>query len=234
MSMERYAALILFSGIVELDTTCGPQILVSEPIVTCTVLGLLFGNPALGLLLGILFQFLCLGYLPLGGEQFTDVNMAAFIATASLFTASRLFGLEGTALHAAMTPVMIYGVGIGRLGISLRNAERRMNGARSVKYIEALGAGMQVSPARTHLAGMATAFCKGVLMTLVLVPVGAVLCGIVKYVPDMALTSMATAPLLVWGAVSASATGFYWKKGRSPFIVAGSVGGILWVLMATQ
>ena len=78
--MELFPVILILAGIVAMDTTAGPQLMISEPIVACTVLGLLLGRPELGIMLGILFQFLWLAYLPLGGSGFTDNNMAAFTA----------------------------------------------------------------------------------------------------------------------------------------------------------
>lgn len=91
--MGLYPVLILWGGIVALDTTSGPQLMISEPIVSCSLLGVIFGAPETGLMLGILFQLLWLGYLPLGGTLFTDNSMAAYISTASVFAASQFFRL---------------------------------------------------------------------------------------------------------------------------------------------
>ncbi len=58
--METYLVLFLLAGIVAMDTTSGPQILLSEPLVSCSALGLLFGNPETGLMLGTFFQLVLL------------------------------------------------------------------------------------------------------------------------------------------------------------------------------
>ncbi len=54
--MEITLVLILMGGIVALDTTSGPQMLISEPIVTCSTLGLLFGRFETGLIMGMFFE----------------------------------------------------------------------------------------------------------------------------------------------------------------------------------
>jgi len=228
--MGIYPALLLIAGIVATDTTSGPQFLVSEPIVSCSVLGLLFGNPEMGLMLGILFQLLWLGYLPLGGERYTDNNMAAFISSASLFSAANIFGFEVLEFKAALIPIMLYGVLIGIIGIHIRNFERRMNGIQSEKLLLGFERGENPQLLRRHFTGIGYAFMKGVLMTLVFVPIGILLCRTVRFFPQWFLESMSMALILIWGAITASAVLFYWFKGRRRFIIAGSLGGVLWIV----
>ena len=212
--MEIYPVLILMAGIVAMDTTPGPQILISEPVVSCTALGLLFGNPEMGLMLGIFFQFLWLGYLPLGAVQFTDNNMAAFIATASLFNAFRLYGFESIHQNAAIIPAMLYSVLIGVIGLHLRNFQRRLNGIRSDKLKARLKKGENLTVKWSLFAGVGTAFIKGSLMALLFIPVGVMLCGTVRYMPPTLLEGMSYASMIIWGAVSASAILFFYTKGR--------------------
>jgi len=228
--MEIYLVLFLLAGIVAMDTTSGPQILISEPLVSCSALGLLFGNPEIGLMLGILFQLLWLGYLPLGGFAFTDNNMAACISTASLFSASKFFGLEGNTLKAAFIPVMLFGIIISIVGLHIRNIERRMNDKRSDILLSSLERSEKVSVKRELFAGIGTSFFKGVLMAVIFVPIGTMICGIVVYLPSSFIYSMSLASLIIWGTVSASAVLFYSTKGKSVSLILGTIGGFLWIL----
>lgn len=228
--METYLVLLLLAGIVAMDTTSGPQILLSEPIVSCSAVGLLFGNLETGIMLGILFQLLWLGYLPLGGFAFTDNNMAACISTASLFSAVEFFGLEGITLKAALIPVMLSGVFISVIGLHIGNIERRINDKRSDKLLSSLERGEKASIKRGIFAGISTSFLKGVLMALIFVPIGTLICGVVHYLPSSLIDSMSLASFMIWGTVSASAVLFYSKKGKPFFLLLGSIGGFLCIL----
>ena len=58
--MDFWTELILisfFGGIVALDTTASWQVMISQPLVACTVIGFMFGDPQLGFLIGILPPF---------------------------------------------------------------------------------------------------------------------------------------------------------------------------------
>ena len=228
--MVIYPVLLLMAGVVAMDTTSGPQFLVSEPIVSCSVLGLLFGNPEAGLMLGIIFQLLWLGYLPLGGERFTDNNMAAFISTASLFSAADIFGFGSLEFNTALILVLLFGVLIGIIGLHLMNFERRLNGIRTEKLLSVFEHGENPFLIRWHFTGIYYAFIKGVLMAVIFVPMGIMLCGTVRILPPFILDSMTTALIFVWGAVAASAVLFYWIKGRTGSIITGLIGGILWMV----
>jgi len=228
--MGIYPVLILMAGIVSMDTTSGPQILVSEPIVSCSVLGLLFGSPETGLLLGIMFQLLWLGYLPLGGTLFTDNNMAAYIATASLFTASEFFSLEGATLKAALIPAMFLSVFISIIGLHIQNLEQRMNGERSDILFSHFKRGEKPSITLWHSAGICTAFLKGIFMAVIFIPIGTIICGTVHYVPITVLESMSLAPLMIFGTATASAIIFFWTKSKTNFLILGLIGGFTWVL----
>ncbi len=171
------------AGVLAMDTTSGPQFLISEPIVSCSVLGLLFGNPEAGLMLGIIFQLLWLGYLPLGGERFTDNNMAAFISTASLFTAADIFGFGSSEFKAALILVLLYSVLIGIIGLHIMNFERRLNGIKTEKLLSVFEQGENPLLIRWHFTGIFHAFIKGVLMALVFVPIGIMLCRTVRILP---------------------------------------------------
>ena len=229
--MGIYPVLILMAGIVSMDTTSGPQFLVSEPIVSCSVLGLLFGLPETGLLLGIMFQLLWLGYLPLGGTLFTDNNIAAYISTASLFTASEFFSFEGVVLKAAIIPAMFLTVGISIIGLHIQNFEQRMNGKRSDILFSYFARGEKLSIKLWHSAGIFTAFLKGVFMAVIFIPIGTILCGMVHYMPFTVLERISSASLMILGSATASAIMFFWTKSKTNFLILGLIGGFTWVLL---
>jgi len=228
--MELYLAVLFMAGLVAMDTTSGPQMLVSEPLVSCTLFGLLFGRPELGVMTGVLFQMLSIGYMPLGGEHFTDNNMAACISCASLLAAQRMFGLSGAEESAALTVMLVYGVAVGVVGLHLKNYERRLNGIRAGNIMRRLKHGDPVTVGSVHRAGISASFVKGALMAAVLVPAGTVLCRLILFLPLPLVNGMSTASHLVWGSVAASGVVFYLAKGRSVVILLGSLGGIAWIV----
>ena len=77
----------LWGGFVALDTTAAMQILISRPLVSCSVVGLLLGSFAPGFIIGLMFELIYLDELPVGGALFNEGNLAVPLsALAGLLT----------------------------------------------------------------------------------------------------------------------------------------------------
>jgi mannose PTS system EIIC component len=231
--MEFWAVLVFIGGIVSMDTTSGPQVMVSEPLVSCTLLGILFGMPATGLLLGILFQLLWLDYMPLGAVRFTDHNMAAFIATASLLMVGKVYGVREEALRAGIIPAVLFGVLVGYLGLQATGYIWRRNDRVGDDLVREGLAGRAPRVVRAHLSGIGIAFLKGALMTVLFVPAGAAFCSLACHLPSGLRGALANGALMIFGTVAASAIHFHWlNAGKRRPLVIGSIGGFLWLCLA--
>lgn len=229
--MEFWPVLVLLGGIVSMDMTSGPQFMVSEPLVSCTLLGILFGMPVTGVLLGILFQLLWLGYMPLGAVRFIDHVMAAFIAASSLMASARVFEMDEVHVRAGLLPVMLFGLLAGSVGLRLNDFIRNRSGKLSEALLVKFERGETPNIAMWHLAGMSFSFLKGAGMVIVFVPAGIFLCGLVRYLPGGWSRMFASGSMIILGTVTASALNFYWVNGKRRFLLYGSLGGFFWVLL---
>jgi mannose/fructose/N-acetylgalactosamine-specific phosphotransferase system component IIC len=79
--MEILIFGIFLAAILSLDITHAFQTLISQPIFASVVLGLIWGHPEVGLIMGIVFELIFLRILPVGGNAFPENNMAAMTAT---------------------------------------------------------------------------------------------------------------------------------------------------------
>ena len=79
----NWLALGLLGGVVGLDATSFPQVMLSRPLVAATLTGLLFGEPAAGLLLGALLEAFSLLILPFGAARYPESGTAAAAATSA-------------------------------------------------------------------------------------------------------------------------------------------------------
>lgn len=73
----------LWGGIVALDTTAAFQIMISHPLVSGSVVGLLLGNFPLGFAIGIILELIWLNELPIGAASFAEGNIGGTVAAAS-------------------------------------------------------------------------------------------------------------------------------------------------------
>ncbi len=81
----------LWGGVVALDTTAVLQIMVSRPMVACSVIGLILGNFQLGFTIGILLELLYISELPVGGANFAESNVGSAAAAAIAILTVRQF-----------------------------------------------------------------------------------------------------------------------------------------------
>lgn len=71
----------LIGGLVSIDTASGWQVMISQPVVVCPILGLIFGHIEMGLSIGILLELPWLVNVPLGGFHGSEGNLGAVVAT---------------------------------------------------------------------------------------------------------------------------------------------------------
>ncbi|MBN1407727.1 MAG: PTS sugar transporter subunit IIC [Calditrichaceae bacterium] len=72
--------LCLIGALISLDTVAVFQILISQPIVACTLIGWLSNDPMTGIHIGLLMQLIWISTLPVGAVTFPDGNLGAIIA----------------------------------------------------------------------------------------------------------------------------------------------------------
>lgn len=124
---------VLWGGLVGLDATSAPQAMYSRPLVAGTVVGLIFGRPAEGALLGLLLEFFALAVLPFGASAYPEGGPAAVAAGAAYFT------IAGVRDDALLVAAVVCGVLISHVaGYSVRllrvwngRVARRIHGERS-------------------------------------------------------------------------------------------------------
>jgi mannose/fructose/N-acetylgalactosamine-specific phosphotransferase system component IIC len=228
--MEPYVWATLIAGLVASDTTSGPQILVSEPLVSCTIAGAIFGDITTGLMIGSLFQLLCFGYMPLGAARFVDSNMASYLGTVALFTAARFNGFTSEQVMAAVLPAFLISVPIGRAGLWLTTRMRHHNNRLCEHFIARIDTGEFPSVTAWHLLGILRSYMRGAIMALVLVPVGAAVCGAIILLPGSTVHIMSRAVPMIFGTVCAAAAYVYWTRHERKPLALGAMGGILWVI----
>jgi len=125
--MGYFPEVLLISfigGLVSIDTASGWQVMISQPVVSCPVIGYFFGFPALGLLMGILLELPWLINVPLGGVHGAEGNLGAIVAAAlSFYLKSHMVNGENIIVIIAI----MYSLVVARAGIYSVELMRRAN-----------------------------------------------------------------------------------------------------------
>jgi PTS system mannose-specific IIC component len=72
--------LCLISALIALDTAAVFQVMIAQPIVACSLIGLISNDLAMGMQVGLIMQLIWISILPIGAALFPDGNFGSMIA----------------------------------------------------------------------------------------------------------------------------------------------------------
>jgi PTS system mannose-specific IIC component len=152
--------LALLGGVLGLDVVSFPQAMVSRPIVAATISGAFVGEPASGLLIGVVLELIALDTLPLGASRYPEWGSASVVGGA-LFAAypSNPPGALAIAVLGALAAAWIGGWTM----VKLRWQNARW--ARSRR--DALAAGSAEAVMGLQLLGLTADLLRGALFTAI-------------------------------------------------------------------
>lgn len=154
--------LSIWGGIVSSDTTAAFQFMISHPIVSCAVVGLLLGNFPLGFTVGLVLELVWLYEIPTGAANFSEGNVGATVAAACAILSASATGrqtpslLLSLAVAILIAPAAGYLVGVMRR-LNTKNYDRLLNlPERNFAAVR-----------KAHLWGLLMSFVLGFVVTLV-------------------------------------------------------------------
>lgn len=118
-----YITTSLVIGFLALDTTVAFQVLVSQPLFACPILGWFLGDLEMGFEIGLLMQLLWLSSIPVGASKFPEGNMASMVTCAIAIYFKNL-GYP----NAILTIAFVVGIVISYIGAMLTVMDRKING----------------------------------------------------------------------------------------------------------
>ncbi|MBN2413546.1 PTS sugar transporter subunit IIC [candidate division KSB1 bacterium] len=153
-------AVSFWGGIVAMDTTAALQIMISRPLITSSITGLILGDFQTGLFIGIFLELLWINELPVGAARFSEGNIGATAAAAIAITCNNLIfrPVPSTAL------ALITAVPVSIIGSYLVEYMRSIN-SRSFDNIYASQHVTIKQVSKAHLSGIWLAFLLGFLLT---------------------------------------------------------------------
>ncbi len=161
MWLELFA-VCLWGGIVAADTTAALQIMISHPLISCAVVGLILGNFPLGFTIGIFLELVWLHEIPTGSATFSEGNVGATVAAALAIIAAQKTGRTIPAVAISLLIAIFVSMIAGRMVIWMRTINNKL-------YDEVISAKtvtvQQVE--RAHIKGIFLAFGLGFFTTAI-------------------------------------------------------------------
>jgi len=162
----RVLAVFLLGGIAALDATPVAQTLLSQPLVTATLLGAVWGNLRIALEVGVVLQVLAASTMPVGARTPEDYAVGGVVGAGVALALASQQSFE-LARHASALLGVLAGMATATLGVPLLKWQRRRNEGLSRWCEAALRSGDERALAASHRAAVVLAFAVGVSYTAV-------------------------------------------------------------------
>ncbi|HDL19224.1 MAG TPA: hypothetical protein ENH29_09230 [Bacteroidetes bacterium] len=181
-------AVFFLGGFFGLDTTAAWQVLFSHPLFACVLVGLLFGQPQLGLFFGIIFELIWLYDIPVGGSKFPEGNLSTFIG---LMIVLSLPSVSGDSQPWLILVSSIYVLIIAYfLGVTI-SWMRKMNRHLVEKADRFAEEGNEKKIERMHLLSVFNAYLHGAFWAVIFYLTGLFLTEkVLHYLPNKAPFTM--------------------------------------------
>jgi hypothetical protein len=148
--MSGWLTVGLIGGLVGLDTTAFPQVMISRPLVAGMLTGAVFGRPMEGAILGFVLEAFALITLPIGAARYPESGTATVAATAAYMGVST--ALDPGLLTLALAFALLWEWIAGETVV----LQRRGNG----RILARQGAVGPDQLERRHLAAMTSDFFR--------------------------------------------------------------------------
>lgn len=160
MSFIDILPIALLGGFLGMDVVTFPQAMISRPIVAATLAGAFMGNPAGGVIIGVVLELLALEMLPFGASRYPEWGSASVVGGAlfAVYPADRP-GALAAALFASLVTAVVSGWSMVRL--------RRYNAVYAADRRESLDAGVPSAVTGVQLFGLTADLLRGALVTCV-------------------------------------------------------------------
>lgn len=155
--MSDWLAVAVLGGLVGLDTTSFPQVMISRPLVAGTLTGAVLGDPVAGVAVGFIMEAFALLVLPIGATRYPESGTATVAAVGAYVAVAGVPLVPG-----ALTVVVAFGLAWEWLGGETVILLRRQNG-RLLEQSEGVPARRLE---RLHLTAMALDFVRGAVVAV--------------------------------------------------------------------
>jgi mannose/fructose/N-acetylgalactosamine-specific phosphotransferase system component IIC len=169
--VTRHVVLtVLLGGIAAIDATPVAQSLLSQPLVMASLLGLVWGEWALAMKVGIVLQVFAASTLPVGARTPEDYATGGVIGVATALAVATLAPFAIAHEACAMLGVLT-GLVAATLGVPLLKWQRRRNEGLS-RWVESeIRAGNEGALGMAHAGAVVLAFAVGVVFCAVFLAV---------------------------------------------------------------
>jgi mannose/fructose/N-acetylgalactosamine-specific phosphotransferase system component IIC len=216
-----FLKLALIGGIIGLDTTAVGQIMISQPLVTGAIMGLILGDLPSGILIGTLLQLIWVMALPIGGAVPPDTCLTTILATTGGIMAGK------SSPESVMLAIVISfpaGFLSSRADVILRQFNIRLMHWVELKLEE----GKPQALYRGVMLGVLLFFLKNFLLLIIFLPlVFIIVRNLLLFLPEWGKRGLEISLRLLPALGIAVIIESFTNRSRIPFFLAGGLISIL-------
>ena len=157
---------LVLGGLAAIEATPVAQTLASQPLVTATILGALWGDWTTALGVGVVLQILAASTLPIGARTPEDYSVGGVVGAGVALSIAAGAPFEHVRQAASLVGVLA-GMAAATLGVPLLRWQRQWNEGLARWCEQALRAGRERALAESQGAAVALAFAVGLAATAV-------------------------------------------------------------------
>ncbi len=223
--MQDYCIIALLGALVALDTTVAGQFMISQPIVSAALAGLLFGELESAVYVGAIMQVMWLKLVPAGGTIFLNGNLGTITAVSVLALCLPVFPYS---IEGLQFTVILYGIVISYVYGYFTYKKRLFNQIFITYAHRALEENSLVRFQLCHFTGVVVTGIAGAVLVLSFSLVGS---WIVRNLPNLYFTAMDS--YFVYGLIAFLGIGLgttfsmVWQKEFWYYAIIGVFAGII-------
>lgn len=200
------------------DIACW-QIMISHPIISAPLTGLVLGNVEIGIFIGLLFQLIWLGNFPVGGTSKPDTNTSAISTTAIIIIAQA----NGLPIDFLLYPAVLLGIFGGIIGAKVDIKLRNFNSCLSQKADYLLNHNKGDKIPILNLYGIGLFWFKNFFLLLITISIGVFLVPMLLVSNKIIISFLKDIFILLGFAVI---IGIFISKRKYWFFIAGILIGL--------
>ena len=161
-NMTDILAISVVGGLLSLDNVAVFQVMLSQPLIAATLIGLLLDNPQLGLITGALLQLLWTSYVPAGAVVPPDNSILACICSGTAILGLH-FWSPAVAVLFSLILVVMFAPATVWADIWVRQLNNQLALSADISVLQGHLSAVTVK----HLSGILIFFLKGFTLILI-------------------------------------------------------------------
>lgn len=184
--------LSAIGGLILLDKMAIGEFGLSQPIVACPLIGLIFGELYIGLLVGCMLQLVWVGALPLGSKESLDNQGAGVVAITVFLLLSKT--LKNNSVEKIIFTSLLFAALASIVGQYFTQVLKKINN-KLFHRVNRNSSNRTIII--THFSGLINAFLRGYILILLFLLIAVLVTPYIRHLPDFKLAELLVLPLII-------------------------------------